>query len=78
MASDRWQEYDSHIDKLSIQDRSFAGGADVMGLIMNLNEVLEDYIDEKVEQENYPMKIVLPTSFSKDQYTKIKRLGISL
>ena len=62
---------DTHYKKLQLKDTLLLWDNETQWLLKSLNDKLETFIDQKVKQENYAMKSVIPTEyFSNKDYRK--------
>lgn len=56
---------DSSAEKLQLKDDILLWNENLQWLIENLNELMEDAIDKKIQDEKYSMDIVVPISYKK-------------
>ncbi len=66
-ASDRRNGNDGHYQKLQLKDQLLLGNTKANGMIKSINDKLEEFVDKKVAQENYPMKTIVPYLYKKRQ-----------
>ncbi len=69
-ASDRRNGNDGHYQKLQLKDQLLLGNTKANGMIKSINDKLEEFVDKKVAQENYPMKTIVPYLYKKRQNTR--------
>ncbi len=62
---------DSSAAKLQLKDDILLWNENLQWLIENLNDLMEDMIDKKIEDEKYSMDIVVPVSYQKTTWKRV-------
>lgn len=62
---------DSSAEMIQLKDTLYLWNESVKWLIQNFNDLLEDMVDEKINQEKYSMDIVIPISYRKVTWKRI-------
>lgn len=64
---------DNHYQKLHLKDHILLGSTTSKGLIKNINDKLEKFVNNQIESEKYAMKLVIPTEYYEEKDKKINK-----
>ena len=63
---------DSSASKIQLKDELYLWNDDMEWMIQNLNDLLEEMVDRKVEEKHYSMDIVIPLSYQKTTWKRVR------
>lgn len=73
-ASDRWDNADTHYQKLQIKDQLILGDKETLGIFRGINDKLEEFVDQKIATEKYAMKSIIPILYQTEKFYRKKIL----
>ena len=62
---------DTSMSKMQLKDEILLGNDNIVWLIENLNNLMEDMVDKKIEDENFSMDVVVPVSYKKVTWKRV-------
>jgi len=58
---------DSSIDMINLKDILALGNTDVQGMLVSINDMLEEAVDKKILKENYDMDITVNVKYNREE-----------
>lgn len=69
---------DSSMSMVQLKDTLYLWNDNLVWVIQNLNNILEKYVDDKIESEKYSMDLVIPVEYRQEKWKKIRLASVSL
>ncbi len=75
--NDEWKksmevDADSSMSMVQLKDTLYLWNDNLVWVIQNLNNILEKYVDDKIESEKYSMDLVIPVEYRQETWQQIK------